>query len=493
MVPLEFMIEIIGGLDREAKTAEGGRISLHQQLVGRLRNSILSGRLPTGTYLSSSRALATELGVSRNTVILAYEQLAAEGYIVTDQSGTKVSNLNIENRPPSQSLISEMHRPELAKRWQLMDRQAYRPLSTLALLTPGLPSLDDFPLKAWQRSLDRMVKGLSLHYLGKKEPLGVLPLREAIARHLHISRGVNCDETQIVITDGAQQAIELCISLISNPKDEIWIEEPCYSGAKVASSSQGLTVVPMRVDEEGINIPRKHWNDKVPKLIWTSPAHQYPTGAVLSISRRLELIENAKKTSCWIIEDDYDGDFRHFGSPISSLQGLVDRAPVIYIGSFSKTMYPNIRIGFMVLPKSLLIEVEPILNRILQSSNHIQQLALADFINRGEFGRHLARMRRLYRERQKVLKESLALYFPEYDVLGGSAGMHLTLVFPRPMDDQRIALRAHEMGIEVHALSTFYLLAEECKYGLVIGYGNTPKNKIPDTIYSLSKLINSIK
>lgn len=480
------MIDITGALDPQAKTPTGEKISLHKQLVERLQNAILSGRLPSGVVLTSSRSLASELGISRNTVVLAYEHLAAEGYVIADQQGTRVADLNLQSEVLDSDAKIDKTRFALARRWIDVKPQAVLPTD---LFSPGLPSLMDFPLTSWRRSLERAVKQLHRLSLGSKDPLGELPLRKSITAHLHISRGVQCDAEQIVITEGAQQALELCVTLMTNPGETVWIEDPCYHGVKSAFDIEELKITPVPVDKEGLAIPHELWANDVPKLIFTSPAHQYPTGSVLSVSRRLELLDQARKAGSWIIEDDYDGDFRHFGSPIASMQGLTKHSPVIYIGSFSKTMYPTLRIGFMVLPKQLMYKASPVLSKLLRNSNQIQQIALADFMMSGEFGRHLGRMRRIYRERQKVLKMALSQHFQEDWILGGSAGMHLTLKLPASLDDKIIAKNAHNLGIGVHPLSTYYSESQSNNCGLVIGYGNTHKDKIPDAVNILAKLV----
>ncbi|WP_052074797.1 PLP-dependent aminotransferase family protein [Shewanella mangrovi] len=482
------MIDIVGLLDPQAKTSTGKKLSLHRQLVERLSNAILSGRLPSNTVLTPSRTFAVQLGVSRNTVVLAYEQLAAEGYIIADQHGTRVAELRLHKSSLNQSAM--LAETKLAERWN--DDKAIiqtQPRGTTGLLAPGVPSLKDFPLAKWKRTLERAVKLLHPFALVTKDPLGEFSLRQAIATHLHIARGVQCEAEQIVITEGAQHALTLCARLLANPNDTVWVEDPCYSGAKSAFSDEQLSIIPIPVDNEGLAATTEHWFNQRPKLIFTSPAHQYPTGAVLSVARRLALIEAAKNVGTWIIEDDYDGDFRHTGTPISSMQGLAEHSPVIYIGSFSKTMFPTIRIGFMVVPKTLVSQVTRVVPQILQVSNQLQQIALAEFMTSGEFGRHLGRMRRIYRERQKILKTELTRYFPDDWVLGGTAGMHLTLRLPSGVDDRSVAQQALSQGISIDPLSSFYEQPTANNCGLVIGYGNTPRARIPSAVGILVEII----
>nr|WP_288852720.1 PLP-dependent aminotransferase family protein [uncultured Acidovorax sp.] len=485
------MIDIIDPLTPGAVSPTGEPISLQKQLIGRLQQAILSGRLPAGSELASSRSLAEGLGVSRNTVVIAYDHLAAEGYVLADRQGTRVAPLSSpvgrgeawQGAEPAPVVLARRLKPFAGIRTQSTSE---------ALLSPGMPALGDFPLAAWRRSLDRSIGRTLPLSLGYGEPMGEPALREAIAAHLHIARGVRCDASQIVITEGAKQAIELCVTLLTDPGDIVWVEDPGYRGAKAAFYAGDLRTVPIRVDSEGLAVPADAWCTSPPKLIYTSPAHQYPTGAVLSVARRLELIAQARKSGTWLIEDDYDGDFRHAGEPIASMQGLVADAPVLYVGSFSKTMFPALRIGFVVLPRGVINQAHVVLRELLRGGHRLQQLALADFMKSGEFGRHLGRMRRLYRERQQVLRGALATHFAQAQILGGNSGMHLTLRLPAEVDDREVVEKARSQGIAAHALSTFSLEPTYQDCGLVIGYGNTRAEDIPNALGMLAQLVRQV-
>jgi GntR family transcriptional regulator/MocR family aminotransferase len=296
----------------------------------------------------------------------------------------------------------------------------------------------------------------------------------------------------VVITEGAQEALNLCVRLLTNPGDIAWVEDPGYRGAKAAFNLGDLKTVPIRVDQEGMDVPADAWRVSPPKLIYTSPAHQYPTGAVLSVARRLELIAQARRAGAWLIEDDYDGEFRHTGEPIASMQGLVPDAPVLYVGSFSKTMFPALRIGFVVLPRSMVAQTRTPLQEMLRGGHRLEQWALANFIESGEFGRHLGRMRRLYRERQQALREALAAHFEPAQVLGGNCGMHLTLRLPPHISDRAVVDLAQQQQISARALSGFTLQPQDEDNGLVIGYGNTSAEQIETAVRSLARCASEV-
>ena len=481
------MLDIIGSLVPGTVGPAGEPISMQKQLIGRLKQAILSGRLPAGAVLPASRLLAEELGVSRNTVVIAYEHLIAEGYVLASRQGTRVTSLSgAAGRADGQDAKSG---PALLAR-RLAPFADIRPqFAPEALLLPGMPAIDHFPLAAWRRSLARAMADTLPHTLGYGVPAGEPALRAAIAAHLHVARGVHCDSSQVVITEGTQEALNLCVTLLANPGDIAWVEEPGYRGAKAAFYAGDLQILPIRVDQEGLRAPQDAWRKHPPKLIYTSPAHQYPTGAVLSVTRRLELIEQTRRAGAWLIEDDYDSEFRHTGEPIASMQGLVANAPVLYVGSFSKTMFPALRIGFVVLPRMVIKQAEGALQELLRGGHRIEQLALADFIESGEFGRHLGRMRRLYRERQRVLRDALTMHLPRAEIFGGNAGMHLTLKLSSHVDDRTVVERARPHGIAVRALSTFALAPTKKDRGLVIGYGNTRTEDIEAAVRTLSRLI----
>lgn len=463
-----------------------GAEPLRRQLFRRLRQAILDGRLAAGSPLPGSRALAEALALSRNTVTAAYEHLLAEGYVHSDRQGTRVASLlpSVPGAAPGRAAPL----PATAARLARIQPRAPRPAAA-HWLSPGMPALSQFPLAAWRRALDRALRDGGPAALGYGDPLGEMALRTAIARHLALARGVRCAPEQVVITEGAQEALVLCVRLLCNPGDTAWVEDPGYRGAQSALHAGDLHTVPMRVDAQGLVADEADWRVHTPRLVYTSPSHQYPGGAVLSVARRLALMEQARCHGAWIIEDDYDSEFRHGGEPIAAMQGLADGAPVLYVGTFSKTMFPALRIGFLVLPEAVLAAARQPLAEMLRGGQRHAQLALADFIDSGQFGRHLGRMRRLYRERQQQLRAALEQHLAvPHGIEGGHCGMHLLLRLPPGYPDQAIAAAAREHGMAPAPLSAFALQPRPEDNGLVLGYGHTPVELFAPLVQRLSLL-----
>jgi GntR family transcriptional regulator/MocR family aminotransferase len=465
--------------------------SLQRQLHRRIRHAILSGRFPSGCRLPGSRSLAMALGVSRNSVTAVYELLGAEGYISLSRQGTRVSALERPREHSGAGAVRPPAAPEIAQRAALV-RESMVHAGENVPLRPGVPALARFPLGAWKHCFDRAVRRAGTSALGYGDPQGEAALRTAIMRHLAVARGVRCEPGQVVITEGAQEALTLCVRLVTNPGDKAWVEDPGYRGAKAAMLSGDLDVIPMRVDEHGLSVPGHAWTTQTPRLVYTSPSHQYPTGAVLTAARRLDLIDNARQHGAWIIEDDYDSEYRHSGELVGAMQGLVPHAPVLYVGTFSKTLFPSLRLGFLVLPAALGEKAAPWLRETLRGGHRYEQLALAEFIESGQFSRHLGRMRRLYKRRQDALRAALKQYLTvPHVVAGGDSGMHLTIRLPHDCRDTRIAeaARAHEMAPV--PLSRFALRPLPEDNGLVLGYGNTSESLFVPLVQRLSKLIEA--
>ncbi len=465
--------------------------SAQRRLHACLRNAIRQGSLASGTRLHSTRALAQELGVARNTVVYAYEQLATEGYLKTDRRGTVVSNMLVAPSASNVLSASEVPMAALSRR-----ARSVPPLPVAAELSagfaPGVPSLAEFPVTLWRRLLDRSWRALSIAQLGYAGAAGELPLRSAIAEHLRASRGADCDASQVFITDGTQSSLDLCAHAFADVADKVWMENPGYRGAHAAFCAAQLNVIGIKVDADGIAPSAGDWKTHVPKLIYVTPSHQYPTGSVLGLARRLDLIAHAKKAGALIIEDDYDSEFRHDGPPLAAMQGLVTDAPVLYLGTFSKTLFPALRIAYIVVPKGLVAALTPLIAKSTLRGRSAEQLCLAEFMRSGHFGLHLRRMRRLYRQRRDALVAAIAPQLGDViSIHGDAAGMHLILKFDNPdVDDAKLSAAALAQGIVVPALSAHSVGDRAHQWrGLVLGYAQLPVEQILPLVQRLALIV----
>lgn len=459
-----------------------------------LRDAIAQGRLQAGAALPSSRDLARDLAMARNGVIHAYEQLAAEGYVQPSRQGTVVAAFSAASSSVWQTRqrdrVASSPSAEVAQRVRQCSRRR-TPEDDLRAFMPGMPALDAFPLPTWLRLCDRAARQGSTQDLGYRHAVGEPELRQAIATYLRVARGVRCHADQITMTDGTQHSLALCAQILADVGDTAWIEHPGYGGARTALAQAGLTLQPVTVDAEGIAPPEDWWQSRPPRLIYITPSHQYPLGSVLSLPRRLHLIERARRAGTWILEDDYDGEFRHDGPPLAAMQGQVADAPVVYLGTFSKSMFPALRLGFVVWPEALADRVMGVMGGLVLQGRPFEQRALAAFIDEGYFTRHLRRMRKLYAIRQAALREALQQHWPvPGQILGGQAGMHLALSLP-PVDnahavaDTALAQAAYQRGISPRPLSAYGTGGVEGFNGLVMGYANTHEDHMATRVKTL--------
>jgi len=342
---------------------------------------------------------------------------------------------------------------------------------------PGDDDFSVFPIKLWQRLQNKYWREARPELLDYGQNGGYLPLRRAIADYLRVSRSVRVTVDQVLITGGTQHSLDLCAQLLADAGDTAWVEDPCYWGAQRVFESRDLDLHPVRVDDEGMN-PTADDQHKPPRLIYLTPSHQYPKSVVMSLARRRLLLDIAARTGAWILEDDYDSEFRYTGRPLSSLQGLDTHDRVVYMGTFSKILYPGIKVGYMVVPPALVAPFRSALYDLQRPGQMMQQAALADFLEQGHFATHVRRIRQLYGQRRELLQRTLK------PILGNAAtlskeesGLHLVIQLPPGTDDERLAQEAAEQGLQVRALSTYYLGAEK-ERGLVVGYAYVPTDKI---------------
>jgi len=460
-------------LDRASDTA------LYRQLYDQLREAILSGRLTRGTRLPSTRELARDLGIARNTVLNAFEQLYAESYLERHVGdGTYVSAelpddlLRVKTRRPANGHAKPNGQPisRLGNSGNFLTTSpgAYngrpRPFRT------GTPALDAFPYKLWGRLLATRWSMSGPQIVSYSNSAGYLPLRIAIASYLSTTRGVQCVPEQLIITSGSQHALEIVTRTLIEPGDGAWIEDPGFLGARAALTAARARVIPVPVDADSLNISAGTERCADPRLIYVTPSHQYPLGMTLPLNRRLALLKLATKTGAWIIEDDYDSEFRYVGRPLAALQGLDTDQRVIYIGTLSKVLFPSIRIRYIIAPPNLFDAF--VRARCLggHQSPTLEQAVLADFISEGHFARHIRRMRALYAERQQtLLKAAKAELEGLLDFHPSDTGMHLMGWLPERFDDKAAFIAAATGGVEVTPLSAYSI--EPPKRGaLRLGY-----------------------
>ena len=460
---------------RESEGSADTRLSQQQRLYACLRTAILHGTIAPETRLPASRVLAQELGVARNSVLYAYEQLAAEGFVVGSRQGTVVADVGLARQ--AYALAQEENVPRLSRRASNIGRPA-EDHSELddepRAFVPGLPALDAFPMRQWRRCLERAWRNVDSTRLDSMSLGGNLALREAIANYVRVSRGVRCDASHVVVTDGTQSSLDLCARTLADAGDTAWMEDPGYGGAQAAFQCADLRIVPVPVDANGLAPQPALWRDAPPKLIYITPSHEYPLGSVMSLERRLMLIQAASACGAWIIEDDYDSEFRHHGTPLASLQGLAPDAPVVYLGTFSKVMFPALRIAFIVAPPALAHQLVKVASRLMPMGRLAEQIALAEFIDSGNFTQHLRRMRKLYGERREALLSALHRHMSGLlTVSAGAGGMHLSARLDVPIDDVAVSAKARAHRLTLRPLSPFCIgaAARDAYNGFVLGYG----------------------
>lgn len=468
-------------LQRLQQETEG---ALHQRLFRCLRSAIIEGVLPPHSRLPASRDLARELAVSRNTVLNAYEHLLAEGYVQTRTgSGTWVSGtlpescLNAGDQPLS-AADAPFAPVQLSARGAALLGYASASPHQWGAFVPGVPDVTAFPHAQFSRIQARLNRQPEIARLIYSSAGGCGELRAALATYLRVARSVRCDADQILITEGIHQAVDLVARLLCDNGDRVWIEEPGYWGTRNLLRINGLKPEPMRVDEEGI-VPDT--DRPPPRLIFVTPSHQYPLGAHLSVARRRQLLALARQHDSWIVEDDYDSEFRFSGQPFPSLQGLEADTPVIYMGTFSKTLYPALRIGYLVVPKALVQPLRIAAAELYRGGHLLIQRALAEFIREGHYVAHIRRMRLLYGKRRAFLTGLIQRYLGAEFIreFNHDAGLHLVLNLPVNSDDVMIAATALQRGVKVRPLSQYYMQGQT-RRGLLLGFACVEeKNMLP--------------
>jgi GntR family transcriptional regulator / MocR family aminotransferase len=463
---------------------------LHKQVYDGFRLAIVRGNLRPGQRVPSSRALAIEIGISRIPVLNAYAQLLAEGYFESRKgAGTFVSN----SLPESLTICRE-RTPQPAQ------ASGPRPVARRALLLPHKrppwaggwgsfsvhqPAFECFPFHLWSNITQRHSRSPRQSVIHNIDPLGTATFREAICAYLRTARAVQCDPGQVMVVSGSQQALEISARVLMGHGSAVWVEEPGYSLAKNVFIGAGCRLVPVPVDDEGIVVPIGLKRGPKARAAYVTPSHQYPLGATMSAGRRMQLLNWAQSAGSWIIEDDYDSEYRFESAPISSLQGLDRNARVIYIGTFSKVLFPSIRLGYIVIPEDLVDHFIAVRSAMDIFPPYLYQEVLTDFMREGHFARHIRKMRLLYSERRTALVQSIRDQLgPELEIQGTQAGMHLAVTLPKGFSDREIATKAARKGLWLFPLSPSYL-GKSPRQGLVLGFGNTSVEEMPHAVSRL--------
>jgi GntR family transcriptional regulator/MocR family aminotransferase len=455
---------------------------LYRQIYEGFRSAILDRRLRAGQRIPSTRTLAGELGISRLPIVNAFEQLVAEGYFESGiGSGTFVAR-SVPGRPDRRdrenargSVRSRTRKSTSRDSDFLVPRGADPWLGGPGAFRVSQPALDRFPFDTWSRLVGR--HGRRMHRapgnLGYGDPMGDRVFREAVAAYLRTARAVRCEADQIMVVGGSQQALDLTARVLLDADSPVWIEEPGYVGSRNVLRLRGAELVAVPVDDEGLRVAAGVERSARARAAYVTPSHQYPLGMTMTLARRLELLDWARRSGAWIIEDDYDSEYRYESLPIASLQGLDRDWRVIYIGTFSKVLYPALRVGYIVIPERLIPRFAAVRAATDDFPPTFLQQVLADFIREGHFARHIRRMRALYRQRRAALVDAIGSELGDLlSVLGGEAGMHLVATLPKGKGDREVSVRAARQGFWAMPLSSCYF-GKAPRQGFVLGFGGT--------------------
>jgi GntR family transcriptional regulator / MocR family aminotransferase len=470
-------------------------IPLFQQLYAHLRDNILGGALRPGQRLPSSRTLSGDLGISRTTVLTAFDQLTA-GYVEARVgAGTRIVTtlpeplLRPDRREVRRAAVVGASNDPPARRWVdplPIHARDLRPLQ------PGNPDLTAFPRRTWARLTAKHWRSAPVRLLGYSDSMGYEPLRAAIADYAHRIRGVECGPEQVLIVGGSQQGLYLCGQVLLTSGDTAWVEDPGYPGARAAFAAADAAVVPVSVDDEGLVVATRNKSRQMPRLIYVTPSHQCPLGVTMSLARRLELLDLAARARAWIVEDDYDSEYRYFTRPLASLQSLDANGRVVYVGTFSKTLLPALRMGYLILPKLLIEPFSRARAAIDRQPAGIEQAVLADFITQGSLERHIRQTRERYAERERALVEAIHEEMPDLlDATPSGAGMYLTAWLRKPLTGVAAEAAADAAGVTAMSLSRCSSRPLK-REGLVLGYGAYGVDRIQAAVKRLAEALRGV-
>jgi len=458
---------------------------IHRQIYEGLRRAILDGFLRPGQRVLSTRALALELEVSRLPVLSAYDQLLHEGYLEGRVgSGTFVSALlpdDLLGSPLSTAAVAR-HAPRPPIRTSGEGR--------LGPFRMSLPALDQFPHALWARLVARHAHALTHAQMAYSDAAGVVALREAIAAHVRAARAVRCEAEQVLIVSGSQAALRLAAAVLLSRGDRVAVEEPSYPGARAALAASGAELVPVPIDDEGISVASLKKRGGRVRAAYVTPSHQYPLGTSMTAARRFALLDWAQQQNAWVLEDDYDSEYRYVSRPLGALQGMDAHQRVIYIGTFSKVLFPALRVGYLVVPPSLWQRFVEAREAFDLFSPTLYQLALAEFLREGHFARHLRRMRPVYLERRDALLTGLARHCGDrVTVHNADAGLHLAALLPAGFDDREVVRRMAIRGLTATALSTCYA-GKAARSGLLLGFGGSTGRRLLEATRTLASILS---
>ena len=486
------MADVSGGLLPVILIDRKAAAPLHRQLYAGFRDAILRGDLAAGQQVPSSRALATELAISRFPVLDAYSQLLAEGYFESRVgAGTFVStslpNRTAGPRPAIQPPSAPRQTSRRSKAFPVYDPLPWR--HGWGSFGVHQPALDHFPFELWSKMLARHSRVLRVHPSDNIHPLGLKPFREAICAYLRTARAVRCEPDQIMVVNGSQQALDITTRVLLDPGDAAWIEEPGYSLVRSLLLGSGCRPIPVPVDQDGLDVAAgiKMCGDA--RAAFVTPSHHYALGVTMSAARRFQLLEWSRQTASWIVEDDYDSEYRFESMPIPSLQGLDTTGAVIYLGTFSKVLRPSLRLGYIVIPPDLVDRFMAVRYAMDIFPSFLFQEVLTEFMHAGHFARHIRRMRGLYKSRRTALVESLRSELGDFvEIQGSEAGMHLTVTLPEGYRDVDLAMRAAKERLWLWPLSPCYL-GEKKRQGFLLGFSNTPEEKMPEAVKRIRQVL----
>ncbi len=480
-------------VDRRTKTP------LYRQIYDGYREAIVGGRLRPGQRLPSTRGLAAELGISRIPVLGAFEQLLAEGYFESRVGAGTFVALSLpadlfatgsrdthggKNVRPGRRLLPR--KPGVPLRRPMPWLQGW------GAFRVSQPAVEQFPFAAWSSLVARHSRNPRAALLHYGDPMGHRPFRETVADYLRTARGVRCEPEHVMVVSGSQHALAITARVLLEPGDRVWVEEPGYGGARDVLMMAGARLVPVPVDDKGLDVQAGVGLGVKARAAYVTPSHQYPLGVTMGASRRLQLLDWARRGGSWIIEDDYDSEYRYESPPVAALQGLDREGRVVYIGTFSKVLFPALRLGYLVVPPGLVDRFAAVREAMDVFPPSLPQAVFADFIDHGHFARHVRRVRSLYRERRAALVEGLDRELGSVvEIIGDSAGMHLTVTLKKGSADLRIAQHAARHGLWTMPLSSCYL-GKPSRHGFVLGYGGTSTAEIPLAVEQLRRLMASV-